>query len=833
MNADTIGSGIISAYWSVKPNGPVINLGPNPVPWDATVDITIMGPNAYHFSVGEYYLYFVAQNGQGCSSIDSTKIVFYDVPVAYAGIDTSVCGKSYDLEGSWSLDNPTGLWSPLTGNPGSANFTPNDEPLSQVTVTQYGIYYFVWKEMNAANTVCSDRDTITVEFKTVPMPDAGLDFTVCGLFANIIATPSVPGGQWSGPSGIAYYDGLYGNYDMSFQDSTSSYIRWPSENDTVTMYWSEFNGVCNGYDSVNVYFSSIQPAESLVDSTDTVVCGPVFTLLNAQQPAYGYGYWMDTVQNTTFSPSPTENGPTATIDTGSVDYYGYHHFYWITVNGVCRDTSEVAPVKFIEMPHAYAGGHYWPGLFGANSHIKTDTVCGLSYEMGAIPSIGDGLWYSLDPTNVHFDSANAITSPWYMDSLYLTCTGCYSVFSTPKYREFIWQENNENCVHSDTLRLYFAPFPSGQLVTATLPLSMPTMPQCRHDSSMIIANTWPLPGNVDYGIVGFYWTYSTGGVLSPVITSPTTSDTIYVSWPSGEQHSVSLTTINRWGCLSGGNSYNVIEPAAFNPSYDLTPTECMQNNGSVELSTANGSDPNFYTFHWIPDSIFQNPLSVLQEGLSPLTDYNVIVTGESLSPDATPGVTCSDTLTIFVPDTGKIIAQFDTLNLEQHEAAPYTIQLINTTIGGRKFSWRFYDENGTLIGTSTLEDPPFTFTDEGCYQIVLVATSKQGCIDTMIYDPFCVDAVPILEIPNVFTPNGDGNNDVFIVHGKSIVEFHAVIFNRWGKKLYEWEDVDKGWDGKIGSSEASPGSYFYKITAKDKKEKEYEFNGFFYLLREK
>jgi gliding motility-associated-like protein len=194
---------------------------------------------------------------------------------------------------------------------------------------------------------------------------------------------------------------------------------------------------------------------------------------------------------------------------------------------------------------------------------------------------------------------------------------------------------------------------------------------------------------------------------------------------------------------------------------------------------------------------------------------------------------CHDTLTIFVPDTGEITAGFDTTVFLQHQAAPYEVQFVNTTINGRKYSWRIYDENGTLVGTSTVEEPFYSFAEEGCYQIVLVATSKQGCIDTMAFNPVCVDAYPVLEIPNVFTPNSDGQNDVFRVHGESIIEFKAIIFNRWGKKIYEWDDVNKGWDGKIGNAEASPGEYFYIITAKGKKDTSYEEKGFFYLLREK
>ena len=55
-----------------------------------------------------------------------------------------------------------------------------------------------------------------------------------------------------------------------------------------------------------------------------------------------------------------------------------------------------------------------------------------------------------------------------------------------------------------------------------------------------------------------------------------------------------------------------------------------------------------------------------------------------------------------------------------------------------------------------------------------------------------------LEMPNAFSPNGDGINDIYKAKDgyQSIVEFHAYIFNRWGQKLFEWTNPADGWDGK-------------------------------------
>jgi len=270
----------------------------------------------------------------------------------------------------------------------------------------------------------------------------------------------------------------------------------------------------------------------------------------------------------------------------------------------------------------------------------------------------------------------------------------------------------------------------------------------------------------------------------------------------------------------------------FNPTDSIVPATCGNCNGEIHLFTSYNGHPNYYTFNWLDTVI--HTTDYIQDSLCP-GRYYVRVNGQSLSPDAAPATYCHDTISIWLPDTGYVYAHFDTMSIAQMQAAPYTLQLINTTINGRKYSWRVYDEQGNLVTTSTSQDFNYEFTEEGCYRIVLIATSKQECRDTAEYKWFCVDSKPEFDVPNVFTPNGDGQNDDFIIHGKAIVEFKCIIFNRWGQKLYEWDDITKGWNGKINGNgaEASPGVYYYVVTAKDKKGKDYEQKGYFYLLKEK
>ena len=88
-------------------------------------------------------------------------------------------------------------------------------------------------------------------------------------------------------------------------------------------------------------------------------------------------------------------------------------------------------------------------------------------------------------------------------------------------------------------------------------------------------------------------------------------------------------------------------------------------------------------------------------------------------------------------------------------------------------------------------------------------------------------------MPNAFTPNGDEHNDVYKARDghQSIIEFHAYIFNRWGQKLYEWTDINSGWDGKFHGKDVKQGVYFCLVKAKGSDGKIYNIKTDVNLLR--
>ena len=134
------------------------------------------------------------------------------------------------------------------------------------------------------------------------------------------------------------------------------------------------------------------------------------------------------------------------------------------------------------------------------------------------------------------------------------------------------------------------------------------------------------------------------------------------------------------------------------------------------------------------------------------------------------------------------------------------------------------------------EEIDYEFLQTGTFFIELRTTFIQGTdtLDFAMDSPFSVTITESkLEVPNAFSPNGDGMNDVLKVKEgyRSIVSFKASVFTRWGKKVYEWNDLEGGWDGRMGGSYAPDGAYFLKIDAQGADGRKYEIRKTITLLK--
>ncbi len=141
------------------------------------------------------------------------------------------------------------------------------------------------------------------------------------------------------------------------------------------------------------------------------------------------------------------------------------------------------------------------------------------------------------------------------------------------------------------------------------------------------------------------------------------------------------------------------------------------------------------------------------------------------------------------------------------------------------YEWRFTMEGEDKPYLVRYEqDTQYTFMRAGAHRIELYATFVSGN-DTVAYTKEYWEEMGSirvniseskLEMPNAFSPNGDGINDIYKAKEgyRSLTEFHAYIFNRWGQKLYEWDHPAGGWDGKFNGKDVKQGVYFVLVKAK-------------------
>ena len=134
----------------------------------------------------------------------------------------------------------------------------------------------------------------------------------------------------------------------------------------------------------------------------------------------------------------------------------------------------------------------------------------------------------------------------------------------------------------------------------------------------------------------------------------------------------------------------------------------------------------------------------------------------------------------------------------------------NPTPGVLYFKWQIFKANERIV-TRSDQDIRYTFSEPGSYRVTC-AVNNQYCQSDSA-EMLAAISESYLLVPNVFSPDGNGQNDEFRVAYRSLREFHCWVYNRWGKLVYEWTDPSKGWDGTINGRPAAEGAYFYVIRA--------------------
>jgi gliding motility-associated-like protein len=161
-----------------------------------------------------------------------------------------------------------------------------------------------------------------------------------------------------------------------------------------------------------------------------------------------------------------------------------------------------------------------------------------------------------------------------------------------------------------------------------------------------------------------------------------------------------------------------------------------------------------------------------------------------------------DTSLIFVHDLPNI--EFDVINEFCIDANDGQILL---TVEGGKPPYSIVWSNGN-------DSTHITGLEPGLYSVIVSDMNLcmvDGEVDVLKSDEVCPD--DNLFIPNIFSPNGDGQNDKLYVRGRNISSLHLIIYNRWGRRVFETSEIEIGWDGKHKGKFVEPGVYGYVLKA--------------------
>ena len=783
---------------------------------------TVTAPN-----YGTYTFYWFDDNTNGCISVDSMIVNFYETPIANAGNNAAICGDNHFISAIPSIG--VGSWS--TSTPGSSFFPNNIDPQTNITNPGYLTTTLVWTEDNNG---CVDSDYITIAFTEPSFADAGDDVSICsgdnivlnaqgGNIYNWAPAIGLNGAAGSSPtanpndtttytvtvtnqSSNAIYNGNFemGNVgfssDYSYNDSGWLSLGQNCVGFDASLAHPNFSGtdhtsgsgqflICNGdtLPNQNVYCTSVDVTQNTEYNLSFWVCNLSFSFLadladldvtingvslGSIQSPYLENVW-DNFNSTWNSGNNTiANICISNINTANnLNDFGIDDISFITM---CTSSDDVT-VNVIESPNA-------------NANID-EVICGDTYQLNAIPSVGNGVWSSTSLSN--FSDASTSNSN--------VTVSDYSVHT------FNWTETNEFCIDTDEVEVVFTAPPSS--------FGGDSIIICPGED-VEITNS-----NIS-NFTNFYWTTSGDGTFSdPNVLKPQ-----YFYGPSDiDNQGLTLTLVTENApCPNAEGSVDVTirqKPTAYfsddieicddgsiaNLYVDLVgipPFNGIYFNGNDQVPFSN-QNTNSFTI----ETNESGDYSFIQL-------YDKYCEGEGLN---------QATVTVHpMPQASFSFYPYPSTSIESPN-----VNFFNNSSASTTWEWNFGDST-----YSYSEEPSHSFENVGIYDVMLIATNQIGCSDSII-EQIQINPSYYFFVPDAFTPNGDNVNDCFIGVGKGISEFHMSILNRWGETIFKTSDIDEGWCGITqNSSQICPnGVYSYRIDVYDEMGKHYYYTGEVSLFR--
>jgi gliding motility-associated-like protein len=407
------------------------------------------------------------------------------------------------------------------------------------------------------------------------------------------------------------------------------------------------------------------------------------------------------------------------------------------------------------------------------------------------------------------------------------------------------QENNNQCSSTATVPMFQNIYPPKAAITTggtnSLTCTTPTVMLNNNSSTGIPKNTPPFP-NPSNNVVGFLWE-------GPTPQDPVTGSSTYTAATVGDYTLTAKDLDN--GCLAKATA-----SISDNRYYPLV-NQNSTSTPSVPILDCNGKDAGFSpvisntvtppTYTWMyAASVVPQPTATNTWTNQILRVNEVMITVNQKSVNAN-----KDTVsymmrvpiiyTVVVTNTvngcvgSATMAGFDgtlvaDIAIENQEGwAPHTTGFVNNsqssdpTTGTKSIQtvWSLGNGTSTLTSKDVSITPTAVYPVPGIYTVT--AFMGKGTCTAVVTKTINVEIPSFLQIPNIFTPNNDGVNDLYFVRGTNLSEIVMKIYDRWGHLVYDVTTAKGliGWDGKNqAGDEVADGTYYYVISAKRKDQKE-------------
>ena len=280
----------------------------------------------------------------------------------------------------------------------------------------------------------------------------------------------------------------------------------------------------------------------------------------------------------------------------------------------------------------------------------------------------------------------------------------------------------------------------------------------------------------------------------------------------------SLTAYDKMGCRAGTTTFISIDALPDGVLKGVDIEDCVPFNAKFVFKPSFNTGPVVSQKWWLEKTQFQTD------------SFNYPITRAGnyfIKGTITDGIGCENNLNYTLTARPKPLADFSWLPEKPVENFDEVV-FLNASKGEaiNQFFWSF----SVIKTTSEKESPSLIFNEQGLYPVALVVKNTWGCADTAVK---VVKVEPDFNVftPTIFTPNGDGNNDLFLPVTRGIKFYSLSIFNRWGQLLFETTDDTLGWNGIFNGKDCEQGTYAWTLNISSLSGLQKQFKGSVVLAR--